>query len=72
MFLGQAIYVLGPLRLSEWVISLRFGAEGGGSVLGELGAGGGVNGLCGREAFEGPERVEGLDKFSLDRRDPGE
>jgi hypothetical protein len=27
------------------------GAEGGGNVLGELGAGGGVNGLCGREAL---------------------
>jgi hypothetical protein len=27
------------------------GAEGGGNVLGELGAGGGVNGLGGREAL---------------------
>ena len=40
-------------------------AEGGGHVLGELGAGGGVNGLGGREAFEIPESVEGLDKFLL-------
>jgi hypothetical protein len=38
------------------------GAEGGGNVLGELGAGVGVNGLGGRKAF-GPESVEGLDKF---------
>jgi hypothetical protein len=39
------------------------GAEGGRNVLGELGTGGGVNGLGGREAFDGPEGVEGLDKF---------
>jgi hypothetical protein len=39
------------------------GAEGGGNVLWELRAGGGVNGLGGREAFEGSEGVEGLDKF---------
>jgi hypothetical protein len=39
------------------------GAEGGGNVLGELGAGGGVNGLWGREALEGPESIERLDKF---------
>ena len=31
------------------------GAEGGGNVLGELRAGGGVNGLWEREAFDGPE-----------------
>jgi hypothetical protein len=28
-----------------------------------LGAGGGVNSVGGREAFEGPELVEGLNKF---------
>ena len=39
------------------------GAEGGGNVLRELRAGGGVNGLGGRKAFEIPESVEGLDKF---------
>ena len=39
------------------------GAEGGGNVLGELRAGGGVDGLGGREAFEIPESVEGLDNF---------
>jgi hypothetical protein len=39
------------------------GAEGGGNVLGELGAGGGVNGLGGRKAFEVPESVERVDKF---------
>ena len=39
------------------------GAEGGGHVLWELRAGGGVDGLWGRKAFEGPEGVEGLDKF---------
>jgi hypothetical protein len=39
------------------------GAEGGGNVLGELWAGGGVNGCGGRKALEVPESVEGLDKF---------
>jgi hypothetical protein len=39
------------------------GAEGGGNVLWELWAGGGVNGFGGRKAFEGPEPVEGLNKF---------
>jgi hypothetical protein len=39
------------------------GAEGGGNVLGELCAGGGVDGCGGRKAFEVPESVEGLDKF---------
>src|SRR5271166_3744961 len=39
------------------------GAEGGGNVLWELRAGGGVNGLGGRKAFEIPESVEGLDNF---------
>jgi hypothetical protein len=39
------------------------GAEGGGNVLGELRAGGGVNGLGGREALEVPESVEGLNEF---------
>jgi hypothetical protein len=38
------------------------GAEGGGNVLGELRAGGGVNGLWEREAFDGPES----DDFDLD------
>jgi hypothetical protein len=32
-------------------------------VLGELRAGGGVNGLGGRKAFEIPEAVEDLDDF---------
>jgi hypothetical protein len=31
--------------------------------LGSSRAGGGVNGLWGRGAFDGPESVEGLDKF---------
>ncbi|HSZ78605.1 MAG TPA: hypothetical protein VK775_14470, partial [Chthoniobacterales bacterium] len=39
------------------------GAESGGHVLGELWAGGGVNGCGRREAFEVPESVEGLDDF---------
>jgi hypothetical protein len=39
------------------------GAEGGGNVLGELWAGGGVHGCGGREALEISESVEGLDKF---------
>jgi hypothetical protein len=39
------------------------GAEGGGHVLGELRAGGGVDGLGGREVFNGPELVESLDDF---------
>ena len=39
------------------------GAEGGGNVLGELWAGGGVNGFGGRKALEVPESVEGLDEF---------
>jgi hypothetical protein len=39
------------------------GAEGGGNVLWELGAGGGVHGVGGREAFEIPEPVEGLNNF---------
>jgi len=34
-----------------------------GVVLGELRAGGGVDGLGGRKAFEIPESVEGLDNF---------
>jgi hypothetical protein len=38
-------------------------AEGGGNVLWELRAGGGVDGLRGRKAFEIPESVEGLDDF---------
>ena len=37
------------------------GAEGVGDVLGELRAGGGVDGLGGREAFEGPELSECAD-----------
>ena len=39
------------------------GAEGGGNVLGELRAGGGVNGLGEGKLFNDPESVEGLDKF---------
>jgi hypothetical protein len=39
------------------------GAEGGGNVLWELGAGGGVNGIRGREAFEIAESLKGLNKF---------
>jgi hypothetical protein len=39
------------------------GAEGGGNVLVELWAGGGVNGCGGRETLEIPESVEGQDKF---------
>jgi hypothetical protein len=39
------------------------GAEGGGHVLGELRAGGGVNGCGGRKALEVPESVEGLNEF---------
>ena len=50
-------------RAVSWFPGLVEGAEGGGNVLGELGAGGGVNGLWGREAFKGPEFVEGLDDF---------
>ena len=46
-----------------WFPGLVQGAEGGGNVLGELRAGGGVNGIGGREAFEIPESVEGLNKF---------
>src|SRR5258707_15874961 len=38
-------------------------STGGGHVLGELRAGGGVNGLGRREALEIPESIEGLDKF---------
>jgi hypothetical protein len=37
------------------------GAEGGGNVLGELRAGGGVNGVGVREAFEIPELSECAD-----------
>ena len=36
-------------------------AEGGGNVLGQLRAGGGVNGIGAREGFEIPEPVEGTD-----------
>ena len=39
------------------------GAEGGGNVLGELRAGGGVNGVGAREAFEIPELSECVDNF---------
>jgi hypothetical protein len=39
------------------------GAKGGGNVLGELWAGGGVDGIGAREAFEIPEPVEGLNNF---------
>jgi hypothetical protein len=39
------------------------GAEVGGHVLGELWAGGGVNGCGGRKALEVPESVEGLNEF---------
>ena len=39
------------------------GAKGVGHVLGELWAGGGVDGLGGRKALQRPESVEGLDKF---------
>jgi hypothetical protein len=39
------------------------GAEGGGNVLGELRAGGGVNGVGAREAFEIPELSECADNF---------
>jgi len=38
-------------------------AEGVGDVLGELRAGGSVNGIGAREGFEIPESVEGLDNF---------
>jgi hypothetical protein len=61
---------------SVWFLGLNFvatdGAVGGAKVawfpwlfegLGELGAGGGVNGCGGRETFEVPESVEGLDYF---------
>ena len=37
------------------------GAESGGNVLGQLRAGGGVNGIGAREGFQGPELIEGLD-----------
>jgi hypothetical protein len=36
------------------------GADGGGNVLGELRAGGGVNGLWEREAFDGPESDDSI------------
>src|SRR6516162_10329577 len=36
-------------------------AESGGDVLGQLRAGGGVDGIGAREGFEIPELVEGLD-----------
>ena len=36
-------------------------AESGGNVLGQLRAGGGVNGIGAREGFEIPEPVEGTD-----------
>jgi hypothetical protein len=39
------------------------GSRSGGNVLGEPRAGGGVDGLGGRRAFEVPESVEGLDSF---------
>jgi len=38
-------------------------AEGGGNVLRQLRAGGGVNGIGAREGFEIPESVEGLDNL---------
>ena len=41
---------LGGAEVS-WFPGSVEGAEGGGNVLGELGAGGGVNGLGGREAL---------------------
>ena len=36
-------------------------AEGGGNVLGQLRAGGGVNGIGAREGFQGPELIERAD-----------
>src|SRR5271166_3363120 len=61
----EAVATDGAVGASQvsWFPGLVKGAEGGGNVLGELGAGGGVNGLGGREAFEIPESVEGLNKF---------
>jgi hypothetical protein len=61
----EAVATDGAVGASEvsWFPREVEGAEGGGNVLGELGASGGVNGLGGREAFEIPESVEGLDKF---------
>ena len=36
-------------------------AEGGGNVLGQLRAGGGVDGIGAREGFQGPELIERAD-----------
>jgi hypothetical protein len=47
----------------SWFPGSFQGAECGGHVLWELGAGGGVNGCGGRKAFEVPESVEGLNEF---------
>jgi hypothetical protein len=47
----------------DWFPGWVEGAEGGGNVLWELRAGGGVDGFGGRETLEIPESVEGLDHF---------
>jgi hypothetical protein len=61
----EAVAADGSIGASEvaWFPGLIQRTEGVGDVLGQLRAGGGVNGIGAREGFEIPESVEGLDNF---------